>query len=194
MTQVRVLLDRSEIDTTVNLLAAQLSQRYDDGVVLAAVLRGSIFFLADLVRSMSVEVLVDFLAITQYAPETGRVRLIKDLDIDISGRDVVIVEDIVDTGLTTAFLRSELARRLPRSVAVCTLLDRKVRRVVPVELEFVGVEVPDEYLIGFGLDHQGRYRNLRLLACADTELLAADPDVHVAALYGLARSTDKAGH
>ena len=96
----------------------------------------------------------------------------------------MIVEDIVDTGLSTAFLRAELERRGPRSVAVCTLLDRRIRRVVPVEIDFVGAEVPDSYLIGFGLDHEGRYRNLRLVASADVDALTADPDAYVGALYG----------
>jgi hypoxanthine phosphoribosyltransferase len=112
------------------------------------------------------------------------VRMLKDLDNDITGRDVVIVEDIVDTGLTSAFLRAELSRRDPSSVSVCTLLDRPARRVVPVDLEFVGCEIPDEFVVGFGLDHEGRYRNLDLVAVADPELLRTDPDAYVEALYG----------
>lgn len=180
----RVLLAADEIDATVARLAAQMSDRYRDGVVLIGVLRGSVPFLADLVRAMTVPVSVDFMAITPYTPDSGRVRLLKDLDIDIAGRDAVIVEDIVDTGLSTAFLRSELARRNPRSVAVCTLLDRRVRRVVPVEIDFAGLDVSDTFVIGYGLDHKGRYRNLRLIAAADVELLAADPDVYVPVFYG----------
>ena len=96
----------------------------------------------------------------------------------------MIVEDIVDTGLSTAFLRSQLERRGPRSVSVCALLDRRVRRVVPVEIDFAGTEVSDAYVVGFGLDHEGRYRNLKLVAAADIELLAADPDAYVPAFYG----------
>ncbi len=180
----RVLLAAEEIDATVARLAAQMSARYRDGVVLIGVLRGSVPFLADLVRAMTVPVSVDFMAITPYTPDSGRVRLLKDLDLDIAGRDAVIVEDIVDTGLSTAFLRSQLARRNPRSVAVCTLLDRRVRRVVPVEIDFAGLEVSDTFVIGYGLDHEGRYRNLRLIAAADVELLAADPDVYVPVFYG----------
>ena len=164
-------------------LAVEISDRYESGVVMAAVLRGSVPFLADLVREMAINPIVDFLAISPYAPGTGRVRLMKDLDLDVTDRDVVIVEDIVDTGLTTAFLRAEVERRSPRSVAVCALLDRRARRVVPVDLEFIGLEIPDEYVIGFGLDHEGRYRNLRLIATADHDVLAADPDAYVNALY-----------
>ena len=183
----RVLLKAAQIDEIVARVAAAMSARYPDGAVLIGVLRGSVPFLAALVRAMTVPVNVDFMAITPYTPGSGRVRLLKDLDLDIAGRDAVIVEDIVDTGLSTAFLRSELARRRPRSVAVCTLLDRRVRRVVPVEIDFAGAEVSDSFVIGFGLDHEGRYRNLRLIAAADIELLTADPDAYVPVLYG---STD----
>ena len=180
----RVLLTEEEIASTVARLAAEMSTRYHDGIVLIGVLRGSVPFLADLVRAMTVPVSVDFMAITPYTPGSGRVRLLKDLDLDIAGRDAVIVEDIVDTGLSTAFLRTELQRRNPRSVAVCTLLDRRVRRVVPVEIDFAGLDVADSFVVGYGLDHEGRYRNLRLVAVADVELLAADPDVYVPLFYG----------
>ena len=180
----RVLLSAEQIDEAVNRLAGEMSARYPGGAVLVGVLRGSVPFLADLVRAMTVPVNVDFLAITPYTPDSGRVRLLKDLDFDIAGRDTVIVEDIVDTGLSTAFLSRELRRRGPRSVAVCTLLDRRARRVVPVGIDFAGAEVSDDFVIGFGLDHEGRYRNLRLVAAADIEVLAADPDAYVHALYG----------
>ncbi len=180
---LEILLDEEQIEATVARLAGELSDRFDDGVILAGVLRGSVPFLSDLVRAMTIRPLIDFLAITPYAPNTGRVRMLKDLDIDITDRDVVIVEDIVDTGLTTAFIHGELSRRAPRRVAVCTLVDRPVRRVVPVELDHVGIEIADRFVIGYGLDHEGRYRNLRVLAAADPEVLAADPDAYVGKLY-----------
>lgn len=183
----RVLVSAGEIDAIVERLGAEMSDRYSDGVVLVGVLRGSVLFLADLVRAVNADVHVDFLAITPYTRGTGRVRLLKDLDTDVAGRDVVIVEDIVDTGLTAAFLLSEMKRRSPRSVAVCTLLDRPARRVVPVPLDYVGAEVPDAFVIGYGLDYRGRYRNLRLVAAADPELLAADPDAYVSGLHGQGR-------
>ena len=186
-----MVLSAAQIDEIVARLAAAMSARYVDGAVLIGVLRGSVPFLADLVRAMTVPVSVDFMAITPYTPNSGRVRLLKDLDLDIAGRDAVIVEDIVDTGLSTAFLRSELQRRRPRSVAVCTLLDRRVRRVVPVDIDFAGAEVADTYVIGFGLDHEGRYRNLRLIAAADVEVLAADPDAYVEVLYGSNRRSEQ---
>ncbi len=181
---LEVLLDADEIDAVVARLAGELSARYDDGVVLVAVLRGSVPFLADLVRAMTIHSVVDFVSLTPYAPGTGRVRLLMDVTTDLQDRDVVIVEDIVDTGLTSAFLLGELERRRPRSLTICTFVDRPAQRVVPIELAHVGIEIPDEFVIGYGLDHQGRYRNLRVLATADTSVLADDPDAYVELLYG----------
>lgn len=181
--KIEILLDEQEITATVDRLAAEISADFDDGVVLAGVLRGSVPFLSDLARAMTIRPLIDFLAITPYAANTGRVRMLKDLDIDIAGREVVVIEDIVDTGLTTAFIVGEMQRRSPARLSVCTFVNRPVRRVVPVELDYIGVEIPDEFVVGYGLDHEGRYRNARVLATADPQLLAADPDAYVAALY-----------
>ncbi|MDW3218131.1 MAG: phosphoribosyltransferase family protein [Acidimicrobiales bacterium] len=178
-----VILDEAGIDDVVRRLAAEVSASWHDGVVLAGVLRGSVPFLSDLARAMTVRPLIDFIAITPYAPNTGRVRLLKDLDIDVADREVLIVEDIVDTGLTTAFIHGELARRNPARLGVCALVDRPARRVVPVALDHVGVEIPDQFVIGYGLDHEGRYRNARVLATADPAVLAADPDAYVETLY-----------
>ncbi len=181
---LELLLDESEISDTVQRLADELSAGHDDGVVLVAVLRGSVPFLADLARAMTINSVVDFVALTSYTPGAGRVRMLMDVTTDLTDRDVVLVEEIVDTGLTSAFLLSELGRRDVRSLSICTLIDRPARRVVPVELDHVGLEIPDQYVIGYGLDHQGRYRNLRVLATADTDVLAEDPDAYVEALYG----------
>jgi hypoxanthine phosphoribosyltransferase len=171
----------------VRRLAAELSAAYDDGVVLVAVLKGSVVFLSDLVRAMTCAPILDFLAISSYERGTGRVRIIKDLDLDISGRDVVLVEDIVDTGLTLGFLVAELERREPASLAVCTLLDKPARRIVPADLRFVGFQIPDVFVVGYGLDFAGRYRNLDALAAGDLDELVADADVYVEALYGAAQ-------
>ena len=179
-----ILLDRSGIDAIVERLAGELSERHDDGVVMIGVLRGSVPFLADLVRSMTIATMVDFVALSPYTPGTGRVRLVMDASINIEGRDVVIVEDIVDTGLTSAFLLGEFERRTPRSVSLCTLVDRPARRVVPVDIDHIGIEIEDRFVIGYGLDFEGRYRNVRVLAAAETEVLATDPDAYVEALYG----------
>jgi hypoxanthine phosphoribosyltransferase len=168
----------------VRQLGREVSAAHPDGVVLVAVLKGSLPFLADLCRSIRVPVEIDFLAISSYEPGTGRVRLVKDLDADIARRPVVLVEDIVDTGLTLAFLLGELRRREPASVEVCALLDKRARRIVPAELRYRGFEVPDVFVLGYGLDFAGRYRNLDRLVGGDLEVLTADPDAYVDQLYG----------
>ena len=180
---MNVLIPADELRAGVRRLASELSAAYDDGVVLVAVLKGSVPFLADLVRAMSIDPLVDFLAISSYAAGTGRVRLLKDLDIDVCGRDVVLVEDIVDTGLTLTYLLGELARREPRSLEACVLLDRAVRRIVPTSVRFRGFDVGDAYLLGYGLDFEGRYRNLDMIVQGDLGTLRDDPDAYVESLF-----------
>jgi hypoxanthine phosphoribosyltransferase len=179
-----VLIPRRQLHDGVRQLASELSAAYDDDVVLVAVLKGSLIFLADLVRELDVSPTIDFLAISRYEPDSGRVRMVKDLDTDISGRDVVLVEDIVDTGLSLGFLLGELRRREPRSLEICTLLDKSARRIVPTPLAFVGFEVPDVFVLGYGLDFAGRYRNLDMVVAGDLTVLTADPDAYVPQLYG----------
>ena len=152
-------------------------------MVLVAVLKGSVPFLADMLREMTIVPEVDFMSISSYAPETGRVRIIKDLDLDVSGRDVVLVEDIVDTGLTLTYLLGELRRRDARSVAACTLLDKAVRRIVPTPVQFVGFEIDDHFVLGYGLDYAERYRNLDRVIAGDLDTLQGDPDAYVQSLY-----------
>jgi hypoxanthine phosphoribosyltransferase len=178
-----VLIPTDRLREGVARLGEELSARYDDGVVLAAVLKGSLLFLADLVRSMAIVPEIDFLAISSYQPNTGRVRIVKDLEVDIHDRDVVLVEDIVDTGLTAGYLLGELSQRGPRSLALCTLLDKAARRLLPVPLDFVGFEIPDAFVLGYGLDFAGRYRNLNAVFAGDLDALRDDPDAHVNALY-----------
>ncbi len=181
----RQLISAAEIRAAVTRLGRELTAAYPGGVLLVAVLKGSVLFLADLVRAVGaeVDVAVDFLAISAYAEGTGRVRIVKDLANDIWDRDVVLVEDIVDTGLTATYVLGELRRRGPRSVAVCTVLDKAVRRLVPVPLRFVGFEIGDEFVIGYGMDFAERYRNLDGIMAADLHALRNDPDAYVEALY-----------
>lgn len=153
-------------------------------VVLVGVLQGCLPFLADLARSVRVESEVDFLAISRFAPNSGRVRITRDLDIDIGGRHVLLVEGIVDSGLSVGFLTGELRRRGPLSVEVCTLLDRQARRILPLETRYSGFTVDDSYLVGYGLDYQGRYGNLPDLRAVDRHALERDPDAFVDHLYG----------
>jgi hypoxanthine phosphoribosyltransferase len=151
--------------------------------VLVAVLKGSVLFLADLVRAMTVGTAIEFMAISTYAPDSGRVRIVKDLDVDVYERDVVIVEDIVDTGLSLTFLLGTIRRRQPRSVEACTLLDKAVRRIVPTPIRFRGFEIGDDFVLGYGLDYAGRYRNLDRVVAGDLGVLRADPDAYVQELY-----------
>jgi hypoxanthine phosphoribosyltransferase len=180
---LRQLIAPVELRATVRRLAAEISGAYADGVVLVAVLKGAVPFLADLVRELSIAPAVDFLAISAYAPDTGRVRIVKDLDVDVHDRDVVLVEDIVDTGLTLTYLLGELEGRGPRSVEACTLLDKSVRRIVPTPVRFTGFDVGDEFVLGYGLDFAGRYRNLDRVLAGDLDVLRADPDAYVGELF-----------
>jgi hypoxanthine phosphoribosyltransferase len=181
----RVLLDRAALAGVVERLAEEIEADHPDGVVLVGVLKGALIFLADLARAITgVEVTVEFLAISRYAPDTGRVRILKDLEVDVAGRDLVIVEDMVDTGLTLAYLLGHVQQRNPRRVEVCTLIDRPVRRIVPLTPRYVGHEVPDVFVLGYGLHCDDLYRNVPSVVEADRQLVHARPDAYVGALYG----------
>jgi len=179
----RILQDADDLRAATERLAREISADHPDGVLLVAVLKGSVLFLADLVRAVSVPVEIDFLGISSYAPDSGRVRLTKDLGTDLKDRDVVLVEDVVDTGLTLAYLLAQLRARGPARLEVCTLFDKQARRIVPQPLRYVGFEIGDEFVVGYGLDFRGRYRNLDLVAAGDLDALAADPDAYVGQLY-----------
>lgn len=183
-----VLATGEELDGIVDRLAADLSRSHPDGVLLVGVLKGSVCLLADLARRMTVAVTVDFLAVTPYVKDSGRIRMLKDLDNDISGLSVVLVEDIIDTGLTARYLREELLRRDPGSLRLLTLVDKPARRLVPLVIDHVGLVVPDVFVVGYGLDFAGRYRNLNGLWGADAASLASEPDLYLLDLYS-GRST-----
>ncbi|MDP9441031.1 MAG: hypoxanthine phosphoribosyltransferase [Actinomycetota bacterium] len=178
-----VVIDDQELRAGVRRLAGELSAAYPDGMLMVAVLKGSVPFLADLVRMLTVSPEIDFLAVSAYAPDTGRVKIVKDLDVDVYGRDVVLVEDIVDTGLTLNYVLGEIRRRQPRSLETCTLLDKRARRIVPTPIRFVGFVIPDEFVLGYGLDFAERYRNLTRVVAGDLTALREDPGAHVEALY-----------
>ena len=175
-----VLIPRAALHARIAELATELTSHFHAGEppVAVAILKGSAMFLADLIRSMEIDIEVDFMSITSYGSGggSGVVRIVKDLDTDVTGRDVVIVEDIVDTGLTLTYLRRTLGQRGPRSLRAVTLLDKAARRIIPVELEHRGFEIPDVFVIGYGLDFQGRYRNVpEILQVNDLARLAGDP-------------------
>jgi hypoxanthine phosphoribosyltransferase len=180
-----VLLDQAALAGVVDRLAGEITADHPDGVVLVGVLKGALIFLADLARALgAIDVTIDFLAISRYAPDSGRVRILKDLDVDIEGRDLVLVEDMVDTGLTLAYLLGHVQARRPRRVEVCTLIDRPVRRIVPLTVRYVGHEIPDVFVLGYGLHIADLYRNVPSVVEADRELVRARPDAYVDALYG----------
>lgn len=182
-----ILLDTPAIEECVRRLGAQIAADHPEGVVLVGVLKGALIFAADLARAVQdVEVKVDFIAISRYAPDSGRVRITHDLTIDLTGRDVVIVEDIVDTGLTLGFLVEHIRSRGARSVDVCALLDRRARRILPLAVRYVGREIPDVFVLGYGQHLADLYRNVPCVVEADRELLAVDPAAYVGALYARA--------
>ena len=176
---VRLLVDREAVQGRVAELGAELRADYE-GVepVLLSVLRGGVVFLADLVRAAAMPCRVDFMAISRFdaSEDTGVVRIEKDLDLDLSGAHVLVVEDIVDTGLTLTYLLRVLAARRPASLRVCALLDKRARRIVDVPLSYVGFEVPDVFLVGYGLDLDERERGRgELLAIDDLRAVRGNP-------------------
>jgi len=164
----RVLFTEEEIYRRIREVAAEITGKYRGrDLKLIAVLKGSVFFLTALAREIDIPVKVDFLAISSFSSNSGSpglVRIAKDLDESIEGEDVVLVEDIVDTGFTARYLMHNLAGRGPNSLSICTLLDRTSRRIVQVPVEFRCFQIPDRFVIGFGLDYKQLYRNLPLIA------------------------------
>jgi hypoxanthine phosphoribosyltransferase len=160
----RVLFTREQIRERVQEVADEISERYKDGnLKMIGVMKGSVFFLTELARRLSIPVKIDFLAISSFSDHSrahGVVRIAKDLDDSIEGEDVLLVEDIVDTGFTARYLLQTLAGRGPNSIALCTLLDRTGRRIVPLKVDYRCFEIPDRFVIGFGLDYKQLYRNL----------------------------------
>jgi hypoxanthine phosphoribosyltransferase len=182
--QPETLLDEAELAVTVTRLATEIAADHPDGVVLVGVLKGASIFLADLVRAIhGIDVTVAFIGISRYAPDSGRVRILYDVDLDLTDRDVVLVEDLVDTGLTVGYLVQHLERQGPRQVDVCTLLDRPARRILPVTVRYVGTEIPDVFVLGYGLHRADLYRNVPRVVVADREVVRATPDAYVRALY-----------
>ena len=169
----RVLFTEEQVEARIREVAAAISDRYRDrNLKLIAVLKGAVFFLTALARELTIPVKIDFLAISSFTDKargSGMVRIAKDLDDPIEGEDVLLVEDIVDTGLTSRYLLQTLAGRGPNSLGICTLLDRTARRLVPVPVEFHCFEIPDRFVVGCGLDHRQLYRNLGCIAVMSSE-------------------------
>ena len=157
-----ILFTEEQIRSRVADLARQITADYANRpLVLVSILRGSVFFATDLARQIGLPLSMDFLSISSYGEDSeGVVRITKDLEENIAGKDVLVIEDIVDTGFTLKYLLRTLAGRNPKSLAVCTLLDRKARRIIEMDLQYIGFEIPDKFVVGYGLDYRQRYRNL----------------------------------
>ena len=180
---VGIVLPADEIARRVAAIGEQITRDYAGrSPLLVAVLKGSVVFLSDLVRAIDLPVQVDFMSISSYGEggRSGVVRILKDLSSSIENEDVILVEDIIDTGLTVTYLLATLRARQPKTLEVCGLLDKSVRRIIEVPIKYKGFDIPDEFVVGYGLDYQGRYRNLRsIVGVKDMEAFAAEPDLVV---------------
>lgn len=168
---MQILLTEEQIQKRVKELAVDLSRDYKgQSPVLIGILRGSFIFLSDLVRQLAISPEIDFMSVSSYnnlTKSSGVVRILKDLERDISDENVIIIEDIVDSGLTLAYICRVLQARLPRSLKICALLDKRERREVGVKIDYVGFVIPNEFVVGYGLDLAQRYRNLPYVAVLD---------------------------
>jgi hypoxanthine phosphoribosyltransferase len=169
----KILIEEDAVAARVAELGVEISNDYaDKDLLLVGVLKGAVFFMADLMRQLSIPCEVDFMAISSYGASTdssGVVRILKDLDINIEGRDVLVVEDIIDSGLTLSYLIRNLESRNPASLEICALLTKPDRREIDVQVRYTGFEIPNEFVIGYGLDFGERYRNLPYVAVFDPD-------------------------
>ncbi|MCX7720743.1 MAG: hypoxanthine phosphoribosyltransferase [Dictyoglomus thermophilum] len=164
----KILFTKEEIEKRIKELGEEISKDYKDkDLVLACILKGAVYFAVDLTRNLSIPFVLDFISILSYGSSResqGIVRIIKDLDVNIYKKDLLIVEDIVDTGLTLSYLIRNLQAKNPSSIKVCTLLDCPGRRIIDITVDYKGFEIPNYYVIGYGLDYKEKYRNLPYIA------------------------------
>ena len=169
----RPIVTQEEMRARIKELGKQIANDYaGKDLVLVGVLKGAYAFYADLARAIRIPMRVDFLVVTSYGSQSkssGKVKVVTELTEDIKGKDVLLVEDIVDSGLTVQYLTKTLAKEKPRSIKVCTLLSKPERRTIDVPLDYVGFKIPNKYVVGYGLDYQQKYRNLPYLAVLDIE-------------------------
>ena len=170
---IRVLLSEEEVDARIKAIGEQISRDYAGKQVhLVCVLKGGSFFLCELAKRITVPVSLDFMSVSSYGSDTkssGVVKIVKDLDESLKDKDVIIVEDIVDSGRTLNYLMEMLRDRGPRSLHLCTLLDKPERRVVDVKVDYTGFQIPDEFVVGYGLDYDQKYRNLPYIGVVEFE-------------------------
>ncbi len=160
----KIIVDRNEIQKTVKKLGERISEDYSGkDLLLVGVLKGAVVFMADLIREITIPLDMDFILVSSYGDSTessGVVKILKDIDTNIKGRHVIIVEDLVDTGLTLTYLKKLLETRGPSTLSICTIFDKPARKKVEIDIKYKGIEIPDEFVVGYGLDYAGRYRNL----------------------------------
>lgn len=171
--KIRVLLSEEEVDKKIKELGAQISKDYaGKSIHLICVLKGGVFITCELAKRITVPVTMDFMSVSSYGDATessGRVKIVKDLDEAIEGKEVLIVEDIIDSGRTLSYLIELLESRKPNSIRLCTLLDKPERRVTDVKVDYVGFNIPDEFVIGYGLDYAQKYRNLPFIGVVEND-------------------------
>lgn len=169
-----VLISEDELHKTVAALGARISKDYEGkNPIMVSVLKGAFIFMADLVREVTVPCTIDFMSVSSYGAGTktsGEVKIIKDLDTNIEGRHVIVVEDILDSGVTLSYLLKLLGARKPASIALCTLFDKPERHKVEVKIDYKGMDVPDEFIVGYGLDYAEKYRNLPFIGVLKPEI------------------------
>lgn len=170
-----VLISEAQLQARIRELGKQITEDYQslDDLLMVGVLKGSVMFLVDLTRQIPLPLSIDFMAISSYGASTqssGVVRLLKDLDADINGRHVIIVEDIIDSGLTLEYLVDQLQRRNPASLRICALLNKPDRRTSGVTVDYLGFDIPNEFAVGYGLDYAERYRNLPYIGVLKEEV------------------------
>lgn len=171
----KMMLDKDEISSIVKSLGEKISKDYEGKkLLLLSLLKGSVIFTADLMREIKIPCQVDFMAVSSYIGTHnggGKVNIIKDITVDITGWDVLIVEDILESGYTLSYVMNMLKKRNPESVKICTLLDKPNSRKTDIEAEYVGKEIPDEFVIGYGLDYNEKYRNLPFIGVIDPKYI-----------------------
>lgn len=168
-----ILVGEQELKERVQELGRQITDDYrGKNLVMIGILKGAVLFLSDLIKEIKLPLVIDFMAVSSYGSSTkssGVVRILKDLDEEIEGKDVLIVEDIVDTGLTLHYLVDNLKSRKPASLKICCCLDKPSRRAIPVKVDYVGFSIPDEFVVGYGLDYGEKYRNLPYIGILNTD-------------------------
>ncbi len=173
MSNIRVLISEEEVDKKVREMAAEISKAYEGKTLhLVCVLRGGVFFMCELAKRITVPVTLDFMSVSSYGDGTessGQIKIVKDLDDSIEGKNVLVVEDIIDSGRTLSKLMDLLASRKPESLALCTLLDKPERRVVEVDVDYTGFQIPDLFVVGYGLDYAQMHRNYPFVGVVEDE-------------------------